>query len=96
MNKNCFFTKSSSLRFIISGGESISKEKVLKHLSLGEVGIERIYGIAEIMGVHSNRESSDYVDYGAMFRGDAIYFRIEKTQDFREYSSVGMLCLEAL
>ncbi len=55
-----------------------------------------IYGIAEIMGVHSNRENSSYIDYGAVFRGDTIYFRIEKTQDFREYSSVGMLCLEAL
>ena len=27
-----------------------------------------IYGVAEILGVHSNRENSSYIDYGAVFR----------------------------
>lgn len=49
--------------------ESISKEKVLKHLSLGEVVIERIYGIAEISNDGDKRICRAVIDTGSIFPG---------------------------
>lgn len=49
--------------------ESISREKLLDHLILGEAGIERIYDIQEISSKDGKRLCRALIDTGSIFPG---------------------------
>ena len=49
--------------------ESISREKLLDHLILGEAGIERIYDIQEISSKNGKRLCRALIDTGSIFPG---------------------------
>ena len=69
--------------------ESISREKLLDHLILGEAGIERIYDIQEISSKDGKRLCRALIDTGSIFPGlemeeYKLTLEMEPTDDYKK------------